>query len=674
MCAARHAVLGIFLGLWLGGPVLGSAGENAPAAPAQAPFAPMAMHAAVKDFRALPAVGMQALFADPAADEAAAADADAADAAAEAAARSAALALPSEPAAAQRPRIPPAQRTGQGAAPEAEDLAPEPRPAILQALYPAAGPAPTPAAAPAPSLPRPAPSQATKQAVTAATRLLNAELKGGSASEEAERMAAEFSVREQRRLFDSVLTTLESDQRLGLRSLEYSVTPRAGGAPDLSLTAIRPLGPKSDDRSASFAQFSLTRAQGSGTTYNAGIAHRRILDGGIWMVGGNLFYDYAPRYGHRRLSVGFDAMTEHFTLSANRYVPQTGWRPGRPGYEERVLAGQDIEIAGTLPGAPALRLTGKAWHWTTQEGADLHGDELGIEYRPSGLMTLRLATRASNTAARQTVATMQVSYQLGVPLAQQLEMTDAPAGRLSDRLYEKVRRENAIRTEERLIDVIAPSGYAIAFGGPLDDASAAAATLMLTGAEVGTRYRLAIFNPTNPALKLRSEGRVDAPTMQLGGLDLSTLADGRIEAQLDLTDRAGNTGTLASTVTNKATARPAGATLLAEDQAVNIANQAAFSFEVETGTTWKTFQYQVISATDPQQVITGRGTIDAEGVLCVDDIDLKALPDGTLTIAVTLAGEVANTNALLTFRVVKDSVAPKVTMIELPEVPGNAGA
>lgn len=672
MRAMQHADFGISMAAANGaaircslGAMVLACGMTAVASPAVAgaqiaapPARPQAGAAAIAAQRALPTLSVHDLTPGDSAP------ADAAPAAAPT------LTHTAEDIPAARPAPPPkAGRAGAGR--------PMPRPQILQALYPDAGPALflSPAAE-APQTPRaPALGAGARQALTLATRALNAELAGDSAADELRRAAEQMSRTRQRQIVASVAESIENDEGLGLKSLEYTFTPHPHAAPDWSVVGIRPLdGGAARDR-ATFVQFGAARTPASGTTWNAGLVHRQILPGGTWMAGGNLFYDYAPRYGHRRAGMGIDIMSEGFRLSANRYLARTDWRPGRPRYEERALSGQDIEVAGRLPGAPALQLTGRAWHFTTEEGPDLHGDEFGMEFRPSGLMTLKISSRSNGDMQRETVATLQLSYQLGVPLARQTAVPGIAPRVLADRLYEKVHRENEIRIEERLIDIIAPAGYTLAFeAGEIVEDNMRAVSLVLAAAEVGAHYSFEIVNTAAPLHRIIGAGQVVAAQQRLPAIDVSTLADGPLEARIVLTDRAGNAGLPAVARINKTTPAPAGVALAAKAPAVNMANQADFGFDLEAGSAWTAFTYRVRQEDGSLVGASGSGKV-VDGIVSVDSIDLATLPDGVLSFEIELAGSAnAATNALLTFKVVKDVVAPKVTSIEPPEVSGNAGA
>lgn len=531
--------------------------------------------------------------------------------------------------------------------------------------------APQPSRAAPAAWPDPEPDQTTRQITSAVVSVINSTIAGEDVGQSvahlAEGWASDLSMKEQNRLFLAMMNILQPERLLGLHSLSYSFSPKPWDAPEMTALAIRPLGDRRSQTRASFAQFSLNRQEDTGLTLNAGLAHRRILPGGVWMAGMNVFYDHALRYDHRRISVGLDAMTDSFSFAANRYIPLTGWRPSRPGYEQRALAGYDVDLSGSLPGLPSLRLTGKAWRWQTEDSGDQRGDEFGIEFRPTGALTLRLGSRSHADAARQTVASLQLTYVLGASPRRQLTQPPVAAVPLSERLYEQVRRDNGIRVEERLIDIIAPSGHTVAFAAAaLDDGNIGDVVVLLSGAEVGVTYALELRNPAQPNDLVRVTGLVTAAQMQLDGLDLSVLADGQIEARLRLTDRAGNTGPDALAVVEKQTTAPAGSTMAAAAEAVNLASQTAFWFELDTGGSWQTFRYEIRGGGDPAQSVRGEGRV-VDGVLTSDDIDLSQFADGILVFEIALSDPAAAANASLTFELLKDVVVPTITTVDVAD-------
>ncbi|MBY6162555.1 hypothetical protein KUV73_16845 [Mameliella alba] len=149
-------------------------------------------------------------------------------------------------------------------------------------------------------------------------------------------------------------------------------------------------------------------------------------------------------------------------------------------------------------------------------------------------------------------------------------------------------------------------------------------------------------------------------------LDISGLADGTITLTAEITDASGN-GSSATTSFLKDTTAPAGYTASFDEDPVNIANQTAIGFtfanaEVGPGIsgTDVTFAYTITSDGGAGSV-TGTGTITAADQQ-VTGIDLSGLPDGTLTLSVTLTDFKGNTGAAATATTTKDATAPTLAI------------
>jgi len=91
-------------------------------------------------------------------------------------------------------------------------------------------------------------------------------------------------------------------------------------------------------------------------------------------------------------------------------------------------------------------------------------------------------------------------------------------------------------------DVIAPSGYAVAFTtDPIGATNQGAASFQITGAEVGTTFAYSVSSDGGGAPATGS-GTIATATQNVTGLDLSSLSDGTLTVSLTLTDAAANTG------------------------------------------------------------------------------------------------------------------------------------
>ncbi|ADZ69105.1 Soluble lytic murein transglycosylase and regulatory protein [Polymorphum gilvum SL003B-26A1] len=234
-----------------------------------------------------------------------------------------------------------------------------------------------------------------------------------------------------------------------LAHLELDYTLSSSGRPIWSAIAVQPLYETGDSHHSAFAQLGMTR-EAAASTYNAGLAYRGLTPDRQWLIGPNAFFDYSTQRSHTRFSIGLDAKSERFGLSANRYFRLKDWKDSRFGYEERALSGYDLEISGRLPGAPNVELFARQFLWWRDGETNLTGRQYAVEYSPVPVLRMRLALVDPNDASRYAEAGTQLRYRFGVPLSEQLRVVDAPESSVLDRRYEKVRRENIIRTQERL--------------------------------------------------------------------------------------------------------------------------------------------------------------------------------------------------------------------------------
>jgi hypothetical protein len=99
------------------------------------------------------------------------------------------------------------------------------------------------------------------------------------------------------------------------------------------------------------------------TTINIGGGQRYLSSDEKFIYGGNVFIDYAPKYGHKRASMGFEIKNSAFELTANKYFRLSTWKKGANNSKERVMNGHEIEIGGQVPFIPAAKLFVKNWKW-----------------------------------------------------------------------------------------------------------------------------------------------------------------------------------------------------------------------------------------------------------------------------------------------------------------------
>ncbi|MDE1492597.1 Ig-like domain-containing protein [Xenorhabdus bovienii] len=178
-----------------------------------------------------------------------------------------------------------------------------------------------------------------------------------------------------------------------------------------------------------FSQWGVKAGHGQTSTH-LGMGYRYLGDNWLW--GANAFWDAEWPVQHHRYSIGLEAWRDNFKLSANLYQRLSGWKTSRQvsDYDARPANGWDIRAEGGLPALP---------HWGGQvvfeqyygQQVDLFGDSkrqhnpysltAGLTYTPVSLITLGADVRQGKHDHRDNRFTLALNYQLGVPLAQQLD-------------------------------------------------------------------------------------------------------------------------------------------------------------------------------------------------------------------------------------------------------------
>ena len=133
---------------------------------------------------------------------------------------------------------------------------------------------------------------------------------------------------------------------------------------------------------------------------------------GIWA-----FTQKNVERGHERFVTGLDYAGRWGTGSLNYFIPSTGWRPGRSGYEERALEGMELGLR--IDASDTITLDAATGRW---ESADGSGDlttraRIGLEWRPHPWLMLRSAWESaqSNDETMANDETMDVRVEVAVP-------------------------------------------------------------------------------------------------------------------------------------------------------------------------------------------------------------------------------------------------------------------
>lgn len=218
-----------------------------------------------------------------------------------------------------------------------------------------------------------------------------------------------------------------------------------------SVTAIQPLWSDEAGRTHTFTQVAWRHRTKDGDTVNTGLAVRRLSADEKVLYGANVFFDHAARMNHNRMSVGVDARTSLMGVSANRYIPLSGWKSRDLVWEERAAGGWDLELDGTLPEYPDWQgyLRGFVWSGNDRDTRDeVHGYEAGLRWNPVSLMMLEAGITDEQDSPMSLNLTLGFQYRFGEPWAGRSARANGLLS-VADRIYDPVRRENNVRTESR---------------------------------------------------------------------------------------------------------------------------------------------------------------------------------------------------------------------------------
>ncbi|HRK97378.1 MAG TPA: inverse autotransporter beta domain-containing protein [Alphaproteobacteria bacterium] len=225
-----------------------------------------------------------------------------------------------------------------------------------------------------------------------------------------------------------------------------------------SITTVQPLWQDKTNQHHVFSQLSYYKAPKElndegfrikHDTINAGLAYRYLTSDQKHLYGANIFFDHAPKSNHNRMSLGVDARTSQFGVSANRYMPLSTWKSLDQYYEERAAAGWDLEFRGQTPELPSWTAILKGYQWDEQDdGKDLYGTTASIEYSPVPALAVRVGITDESQSDPSLEAALRFVYRFDQPEGLQWRQKTALTP-VSELVYEKVHRENIIRTKVR---------------------------------------------------------------------------------------------------------------------------------------------------------------------------------------------------------------------------------
>ncbi len=178
----------------------------------------------------------------------------------------------------------------------------------------------------------------------------------------------------------------------------------------------------------------------------------------------------------------------------------------------------------------------------------------------------------------------------------------------------------------------------------INASTAANAGFAFVGAESNSTCTYTVTDSHGTSISSSTAITVNTPTQSVGGINVSTLADGTLTYQVTLTDFFGNTLTEQATAVLDRVA-PTGYSISGLPSGINIASEQNVGFTINSpaAENGDTFVY-TITNDQSTKTVTGSGTIAATAQ-SVTGVDVSSLPDSTLSFSVTLTDKAGNAGA-----------------------------
>ena len=178
-------------------------------------------------------------------------------------------------------------------------------------------------------------------------------------------------------------------------------------------------------------------------TVNLGVGARHINDKETLILGINAFYDYEFDSGHRRSSLGIEALTTLVELRANSYSAQSGTITYN-GINETALGGYDYSLKAQLPYSYSSNIYIKRTKWLDNIDYSSSIKEWGIEVEPVSNFKITLGSQQQNRADSKFVGTITYSMPFGEADTSANQRRSTSLESVRDKLYKPVQRENRI--------------------------------------------------------------------------------------------------------------------------------------------------------------------------------------------------------------------------------------
>ena len=247
---------------------------------------------------------------------------------------------------------------------------------------------------------------------------------------------------------DSVVETWARDNLKSLRLIELETRTRADSKPTFRAITLFEL--TGDEYNKILTQLSYSTFNDR-ETINTGLVYRMFSQDMTKLYGVNIFYDHEFNTGHARTGLGFELKSSVYDININLYEAMTE-RHHVEGAPEIAAGGYDAEIGALLPYLPWAKLYYKTYQWNNVTENIRHGQTLSLYMEPTSRLSIEAGMQDDSTTNSHN-AFLKLNYivccnerKMG-PNIFTVSNTAYTYGKIdSNRMYEKVRRENNIVT------------------------------------------------------------------------------------------------------------------------------------------------------------------------------------------------------------------------------------
>ena len=251
-------------------------------------------------------------------------------------------------------------------------------------------------------------------------------------------------------------------------NIEIDLSGFYKGKPSYGISTILPLYEQNNINN--FFQGHLS-TQADVEMLNLGFVQRRSLLENKMIAGYNFFYDLDLENSHERFSFGADILTSLGDVHLNYYDAITDYVAVN-GLKEYTLDGFDAHIAFPLPYLPQSKLYAEIFSWNgINSSRDLEGETFSIKNKLPYGMSLEFGKTSFDQLSRdEEFVTLKINLfefkkskqPLSSELARMYTLVPYELYSFSDvsnRKYEKVRRENKIKKQTNRTGVVKIVGY-----------------------------------------------------------------------------------------------------------------------------------------------------------------------------------------------------------------------